>query len=187
MPRQFSEYTGQFFWDFKRMDNVNYNFEILEKLYEIKKQQKTDLLNKPITITIISMMECMLYDFIIRIKGHIYDKIPNLSQDIIDEIKDKYCEDVFGNIIAQVRKQDLLLASSSIIYDNLEQLRKIRNRIHIQNSKYELAADENSVFIDDNLNLAQNMFERICEILCNVYPRWGMRPIPMVDFPRPWL
>ena len=35
MPDQINH---QFFWDFKRMDNVNYNFKIVELLYAEKKK-----------------------------------------------------------------------------------------------------------------------------------------------------
>jgi len=188
MPNLFEDYTDQFFWDFKRMDNVNYNFRIAELLYDAKKKESDNpLFIKPITIILISIIECMLYDFIMRVQTHSADTIPNLGQDIIDDIKKKEI-DQFEVIIAQVKKQNLLRASStSSVYSDLDLLRKIRNRVHIQNTRQDLSEEDYDVFTSKNLQLAERMIERVCEVLCNVYPRWGRQPLLMVDFPRPWL
>lgn len=186
MPNSFEDYTAQFFWDFKRMDNVNYNFRIVELLYTEKKKNDNPLFIKPIIIILISIIECMLYDFIIRIQTHSADKIPNLEQNIIDDIKAKEI-DQFEVIIAQVKKQNLLRASpNSNIYSDLDLLRKIRNRVHIQNTQQQLNRDDYNVFTKENLQLAEKSLERVCEVLCNVYPRWGKQPLLMADFPRPW-
>lgn len=187
MSSSFEDYTSQFFWDFKRMDNVNYNFQILESLYFFKKKEgDSSLFIKPIMIILISIIECMLYDFLIRIKTHKSDKIPNLEQCTINDIRTKEI-DQFEVILAQVKTQNLLRASlDSSVYSDLDLLRKIRNRIHIQNIKGQLALNEDSVFTEENLHLAQKTFERVCEVLCNVYPRWDKQPLLMADFPRPW-
>jgi len=189
MSNSFEDYTDQFFWDFKRMDNVNYNFRIVELLYTEKKKSNNPHFIKPIMIILISIIECMLYDFIIRVQTHNADKIPNLEQCIIDSIKTKEI-DQFETIIAQVKKQNLLRASpssSSSVYSDLDLLRKIRNRIHIQNAQQDLNKDEYNVFTQGNLELAEKMLERVCEVLCNVYPRWKKQPLLMADFPRIWL
>jgi hypothetical protein len=189
MPNSFKNYTAQFFWDFKRMDNVNYNFKIIELLYiEKKKNNNNPLFIKPIIIILISIIECMLFDFIIRVQTHRNDKIPNLEQDIIDDIKGKEV-DQFEVIIAQIEKQNLLRAPPDefTVYSDLKRLRQIRNRIHIQDTKQDLDKDDYNVFTESNLRLAEKMLERVCEVLCNVYPRWGKRPLLMADFPRPWL
>lgn len=187
MSRPFENYTRQFFWNFKRMDNVVYNFRILEILYIAKRQNKNTLFIKPIMIVIISIIECMLYDFIERIQIHTADKIPNLTQGIINYIKGKKIDD-FEKSIRQTEKQNLLRAfNDDTIYSDLDLLRKIRNRVHIQNKKQELDKDDYSVFTESNLRLAEKVFERVCEILCNTYPRWDRQPLPMSDFPRPWL
>lgn len=186
MPRPFKDYTGQFFWSFKRMDNVNYNFRILEILYAAKRQNNNNLFIKPIVVIIISIIECMLYDFIERIQIHTADKIPNLAQSIISYIKGKKIDD-FEKAIRQVEKQNLLRTSNNdTIYSDLDLLRKIRNRVHIQNKEQQLDEDDYCVFTESNLRLAEKTLERVCEILCNTYPRWDKQPLPMSDFPRPW-
>ena len=29
-------------------------------------------------------------------------------------------------------------------------------------------------------------FKQVCEVLCNVYPRWDNPPMPMSEFSNPW-
>lgn len=187
MSNSFEDYTGQFFWDFKRMDNVNYNFRILEFLYAEKRKSNNPLFIKPITIILISIIECMLYDFIVRVQTHSADIIPNLEQDIINDIRGKEI-DQFEVIIAQIKKKNLLRVSpTSAVYADLDLLRKIRNRIHIQDTQQELDKDDYNVFTSGNLELSEKIFERVCEVLCNVYPRWEKQPLLMADFPRLWL
>ncbi len=188
MARPFSDYTGQFFWDFKRMDNVNYNFEIVEVLYQAKKRDNNDSrYNKPITLLLIAMIECMLYDFVTRVRGRTTDPLPNVTTQVISFFRDKREADELKILIPQVEKQNLLRAAvNDTIYADLENLRQVRNRIHIQNKHRVLHRDESHVFTAVTLQCAERCFERVCETLCNVYPRWNSQPLPMKEFPRPW-
>lgn len=190
MPRPFEDYTNQFFWSFKRMDNVNYNYLILERLYKSKHNDDgSSLYIKPILITLVAIVECALYDFIERIQDHVSDTIPNLKEDIISEIKSKQNINVFSRVIAQVRKQNLLRAESGdTIYDDLELLNNIRNRVHIEDIWRQLDKDEPKIFTETNLKLGEATLEKVFEVLCNVYPRrWHIaNPILMADFPRLW-
>lgn len=188
MPRHFNEFTDQFFWDFKRMDNVNYNFEILYLLYEAKQNAGNDLrFNKPIIITIVSIIECMLFDFSLRIKQHVSDKIPNLAAPTIRKLQTKQI-DVFDKIIVQLEKHNLMQIGlgRNKFYKDLDQLRRLRNRIHIQNSQGDLPRNEKGAYTDANLEIAQKIFVLVIEALCNIYPRWNRGPIPMTEFPYPW-
>lgn len=189
MPLPFSEYTSQFFWDFKRMDNVNYNFEILEALYSAKKQSSNSShFNKPIVLTLMSMIECMLYDFLIRIRTHRKDSLPNMAQAVIAHFRSMNDTDELKKLIWRVKAQDLLCAKAGdTIYEDLEYLNQVRNRAHIQNRYNLLERDEHRVFIDSVVSLSEKCFERVVGILCNVYPRWDKQPLPMADFPKPWL
>ena len=80
----------------------------------------------------------------------------------------------------------LRVAENDSLYDELEHLRKVRNRMHIQNAQYQLDKDECNVYTDENLLITQNLLERICEVLCHVYPRPNRDFISMAHFPRPW-
>ncbi len=188
MLKPFSEYTSQFFWDFKKMDNVNYNFEIVELLYRGKEQNNNDKhFNKPILIIIVAIIECMLYDFVVRIQTHRSDTIPNLASAIILFFRNAKETDELKILIPRLQQQNLLRAGpTDTLYADLEELRRLRNRVHIQNKFYLLDKDEYNVYTDEKLKLAEVVFERVCEVLCNVYPRWSKQPLPMSDFPRPW-
>lgn len=188
MARLFSDYTAQFFWNFKRMDNVNYNFEILDALYTAKKDTEDRHFNKPIILIVMSIIECMLYDFLDRIRRRSTDPLPNIKFSIIAYIQGSKDTDELREVIKQVKSQNLLLATAGdTIYSDLEQLRKVRNRIHIQNKYDLLNKNEYDVFTNVETKKAEICLERVCEVLCNSYPRGSNNPIPMDDFPRPWL
>lgn len=188
MALSFSEYTKQFFWDFKRMDNANYNFEIIALLYEAKKRSNGDTrFNKPIITLIMAIIECILYDFLIRIKTYHWDSFPNIKDDEVSYFRGTKETDELRALIPQIEEMNLLRAiPGENIYADLEQLRIIRNRIHIQNRHNTLNADEYKVFTDSALRKAERCLEKVCEVLCNVYPRWKKQPLPMSEFPRPW-
>ena len=189
MAKMFSEYTSQFFWDFKRMDNVEYNFAVIEHLYAARKSSSDpSRLNKPIVILFVAIIECALYDFLCRIRGRTSDPLPNLARPIIDYLNGANHTDELNIMLPRIRSQNLLrVKTGDTLYSDLEHLRLCRNRIHIQNKFNTLARDEDSVFTDQALQTAENCFERVIETLCNAYPRWNKQPLPMNDFPRPWL
>lgn len=190
MTRPFKDFSDQFFWNFKRMDNVNYNFKIVEFLYASKKVNNgSNYFNKSIIILIIAIIECALYDFILRINQHSSDSLPNLPQKIVSFFRDKVREtDELKALISQIRSQNLLrVPINDTLYDDLEHLRKVRNRIHIQNKYSVLDKDEYKVFTELELKKTQECLEKVYDALCNIYPRWHNHPISMSEFPRPWL
>lgn len=188
MPRLFAEYTGQFFWDFKCMDNVNYNFEIVQILYKAKRQNaNSKLFNKPIILIVMAMIECILYDFMTRIRGFRWDSFPNITLAMVHSIRSLGETDEMKKLIDRCRIANLLqVPRGGSLYDDLEKLNKVRNRIHIQNKYNYSYRDEGLVFTDRTLKLAEKSFKNVCEILCNVYPRWDKSPLPMSEFPDPW-
>lgn len=189
MARPFSDFSNQFFWDFKRMDNVNYNFEIITELYILKKTSTNPkLLNKSIIILIGSIIECCLYDFLVRIKQFKSDLVPAITPAQVAFIKAAKETDLLKEIIIRVENQNLLLVNTGdTLYSDLEHLRKVRNRVHIQNKFASPPRSEQHAFSSDELNRAQICLERVVDVLCNSYQRNQLRPIPMTDFPRPWL
>ena len=65
---QVSEELFNFVWNFKHGDNIMYNFKILHSLYRAYETvDDKQLLNKPITIQIVSIVEAILIDFLTRI------------------------------------------------------------------------------------------------------------------------
>ena len=114
--------TGTFMWSFKKGDNIIYNLEIAWELYEAK-SRSTDKrkYNKPIIITLISIIECILDDFTYRIRGHVNDTIPNIPQADIEMFRTrKY--DKLEQYIAASKKLDLFNQPASF-YDSMEEER----------------------------------------------------------------
>ena len=64
-----------FIWNFKHRDNIHYNFKILAALYKaMADSKKKNLFYKPVTIQIVSIIEAIFIDFLIRIDqatGHL--------------------------------------------------------------------------------------------------------------------
>ena len=157
--------TGTFMWSFKKGDNIIYNLEIAWELYEAKARSVDKR------------------KFTNRIRGHVNDTVPNISQsDIVMFRTKKY--DKLEQYIAASKKLDLFNQPASF-YDSMDVLRKARNRIHVQNSKNQLAADEFNVFTDALLAKAQQAVEVVLATMIVVFPRNG-RTIAPNSVPLPW-
>ena len=176
--------TGTFMWSYKKGDNIIYNLEVVWELYEAKARSVDKRkYNKPITVILVSIIECILDDFTNRIRGHVNDTVPNISQsDIVMFRTKKY--DKLEQYIAASKKLDLFNQPASF-YDSMDVLRKARNRIHVQNSKNQLAADEFNVFTDALLAKAQQAVEVVLATMIVMFPRNG-RTIAPNSVPLPW-
>lgn len=176
--------TGTFMWSFKKGDNIVYNLEVVWELYNAK-AVSTDgrKYNKPILVILVSIIECILDDFSHRIVGHVNDRVPNISQADIAKFKTrKY--DKLEHYIAAAKKFNLFSKPDSF-YDLMDELRKARNRVHIQNTKNQLAADEYNVFTDALLAKAQHVFEIVLGTMIVKFPR-GSRAVAPRSVPLPW-
>lgn len=176
--------TGTFMWSFKKGDNIVYNLEIVWELYNAKATSADKRkYNKPILVTLISILECILDDFAYRIRGHVHDSIPNISRSDIEAFRTrKY--DKLEHYIAAAKRFNLF-GQPDAFYDLLDELRKARNRVHIQNSKNQLAADEYNVFTDALLVKTQHAFEIVLSTMIVKFPR-GSRTVAPRSVPLPW-
>jgi hypothetical protein len=182
--------TNTFVWTFKKGDNIIYNFEILWALYEAKKHYIGDktLYNKPIIITLISIIECILDDFVRRIQGRGSDPLPNITTQIIDDFKYKIKGQrieikklkKFSHYVYIIKKHNIF-GSNIKFYETLDFLRNVRNKVHIQESK----EDEYKIFTDHNLRLSEIALERIIKFMVLKYPRWGKEET-IDNIPYPW-
>ncbi len=176
--------TGTFMWSFKKGDNIIYNLEIVWELYEAK-ARSTDKRKyiKPIIVTLVSIIECILDDFAYRIRGHVIDAVPNISQADIEEFRTrKY--DKLEHYIAASKKFNLFNQPSNF-YDLMDELRKARNRVHIQNSRNQLATDEYNVFTEALLTKTQQVFEIVLATMITRFPR-NRRTVAPHSVPLPW-
>jgi len=176
--------TDTFMWSFKKGDNIIYNLEIVWELYNAKaKSNDKEKYNKPIVVILVAIIECILDDFTYRIKGHVSDTVPNISQADIGKFRTrKY--DKLEHYIAASNKFNLFDQPKNF-YGLMDELRKARNRVHIQNSRNQLAADEYNVFTDALLIKTQHIFEIVLVTMIMKFPRNG-RTITPHSIPLPW-
>lgn len=176
--------TGTFMWSFKKGDNIIYNLEIIWELYGAKNRAtRKNMYNKPIIVGLVSIIECILEDFSNRIVGHVRDAVPNISQSDIAAFRTRKYDKLEHYIAAS--KRFGLFGVDNDFYDSLDELRKARNRVHIQNSGNQLAKDEFDVFTDELLLSAQNAFKVVLSNMIVKFPRNG-RTIPPGSVPLPW-
>jgi len=176
--------TDTFMWSFKKGDNIIYNLEVVWELYEAKARSADKRkYNKPITVILASIIECILDDFTYRIRGHVNDTVPNMSQTDIDMFRTRKYDKLEHYIAASKRFN--LFNQPAGFYDAMDELRKARNRIHIQNSKNQLSADECTVFTDALLAKAQHALEIVLATMIVKFPRNGRTIVPN-SVPLPW-
>lgn len=176
-----------FIGDFKTGDNINYNLKLLELLYRIfsrSSSSEKQLLYKPIIILIISVIEAVLHDFHKRISLFTLEGVQNLASKIINYIRLKADNiDELSKYIDSARKHDLMDASNPDFYVKLDLLRKVRNRVHIQNAKAQLEPDDRNVFTEDRKILAEQILEQILKVMSAKYPR----PASVSNFVHPFI
>lgn len=191
-----------FIWSFKKGDNLLYNFAVLRSLYTAQSAAEPgdkSFFNKPITVIIVAVIECLLADFIDRVKEHRREKVPNLTDDQIHAIryKEKGGSLVVRQIkelthlIDQIQKHNLFGVERPELYEAMHYFRRVRNRIHIQNSQStDLPADEDRVFTKQNLAGAQKLLQSVIETMFTKYYRQrevdNLTKIDVRQFPYPW-
>lgn len=191
------EILGAFIWTYKKADNIEYNIDILSTLYKARKiaRKTKHYFNKPIVIIIAAIIECVLDDFVVRVKTRVFDPLPNLTSQQIEDFKYKKTGgtltikkmEKFDHYIKISQKHNIFKQGIRF-YEALNLLKDIRNRIHIQNNKNVLDENEFSVFTDINLNNAERVFEVIIKTMFLKYPRRDLDKIgyKIDDFPFPW-
>lgn len=157
---------------FKIGDNINYNLEILRNLYEVRESAPIDkkkYFNKLIVVTNVSIIEACLYDFHKRVTNNTSESVRNVALNVVQYIKGKEI-DQFESLIASSRKHKLF-ESNDNFYTTLDDLRKARNRIHIQNKKWLPPNNEEKLFTNRLLIKSEQALEYTMKILNNDYSR----------------
>ena len=90
----------------------------------------------------------------------------------------------FNHYVHIVRKHNIFNRSDKF-YNTLDLLTKIRNRVHIQNRLNLLEADEDKVFTEKTLEIAERVLEIILISMISTYPR-RIPEIDLKEFPFPW-
>lgn len=173
---------------FKLGDNINYNLNILKKLYSIYNdplETEKHFLLKPIIILNISITEAVLYDFHYRVKEFTNEGVTNLGHSVITYIRGKRI-DKLKRYIESAKKHNLFDMNDVRFYDLLDYLRKLRNRTHIQDYEKDLEADDIAIFTEQNKILSEKVLEKVVKVLSAKYPRSDYHSQYVDDFIFPW-
>lgn len=182
----FQDYTKVFFWSYSRMDNVNYNFDVLTALAEASRNAPLPhLFYKPMFILMTSIIECTIYDFLKKVHQHKHEKVPHIDEEDVMHLQNIKLPNKLYNFTSICRKYELL-GSGHEIYDSIHEMVEIRNRIHIQNERG--IPREEDLWDLPLIQACGDLFLRIFTIMCMTYPRPGSyhKSPPMKNFPRPW-
>ena len=140
--------SAGFIGSFKLGDNINHNLEILAYLYQCQASaspKEGQLLRKPITILLGSVCEAVLHDLHLRMRIYTNEGVLGIPASVLSYVRGKKL-DKFELYISSAKKHSLLGPKTDDIYDELDELRMLRNRIHIQNEKDHFEPDESIAF-----------------------------------------
>jgi hypothetical protein len=98
--------------------------------------------------------------------------VPNIPEETIQKIRNTKIER-FNNIIQAMKKHKLLDGLGEDIYKNLDRLRELRNRIHIQfdDEPADVDRDDSKAFTSATVVESLAVCTSIVEHLCKTYPR----------------
>lgn len=178
--------NSSFIGNFKLGDNINHSLATLEALYAAMNaapDYKGSLFRKPITVLNISLIEAVLYDFHNRMRNFVREGVVNVKPEVLVYVRELRKIDELGVYIASARKHDFFDLKDTNFYDCLDELRKLRNRIHIQNTKNHFEPDDSIAFSNDRMVLSQQALEQVMRTMSAKYSR-DKRFV--ADFELPW-
>lgn len=184
----------KFIWNYKVGDNIKHNLEEVFYLYNVKKTCSTTtehrFLNKHISITLVAIIEAVLYDFIVRLndatnqfpKSIDYDKRKNIkkyitAQKVFRKLKDstKTIHRVRNYSLTQIinllQEFELLGGKEDQIYYLLNRAIQFRNRLHIYNWFDNFEKDEEYVFTLKRLEILERLTIKVLIIMKDLYTR----------------
>jgi hypothetical protein len=161
------EIPSNFIGDFKVGDNLVYNAGLLCALH--KNNDDGDL-NKMIVVQVGSILEAALGQIIYRAQNFNREGVPNIAEADRKQIEGKKI-DKLNSIIDVMRKYGMLDELGGGIYDDLHNLRKHRNKIHIQDDYENVPRDEGVAFTADMCSWSLDLCARVLLHLSQKFPR----------------
>jgi hypothetical protein len=167
MPITTVTISTNFIGDFKVGDNLVYNADLLCKLAEAG-----SVYNKLIVVQTGSITEAALSQIFYRAQNYNREGVPNISETDRAEIEKKTVEK-FAVIIDVSEKYKLLDDLGADIYKQLHNLRRYRNKVHIQLDVgiEGVPREEDKAFTNDIRSWAFDLNVKILEYLGKKYPR----------------
>lgn len=180
--------SSDFIGSFKVGDNIHYNLECLAALYSSQSKLRPEddyLLVKPIVIANAAIAEALLHDLFFRAQNFTKEGLKGIAEKTLEEIRNKTV-DQFATYIAVAEKHDLLGDPTKKLYEELHALRKLRNRVHIQNIKRDSPIDESDAFDEKAQEFSEKMLEELLSKVSSRFPRDGVASKHLEDFKIPW-
>ncbi len=177
--------NSSFIGDFKLGDNMVFNLSVLKTLYDLRSaatQNQRANLRKPIIIMNVSIIEAVLFDLHNRIKTFTREGVANISDAVMNYIRLKKTDEL-EKYIASAQKHDLFEAQDVDFYNELHELRKLRNRVHIQNTKRHFEADDVVAFSEERLVLSERALEFVMRAMARKYARPAYNFVANFDLP----
>lgn len=162
-----------FIGSFKIGDNISWNLDTLDLLYQYYNKgsdEEKSLLTKPIVTLIAFIIEAILYDFRGRARVHTREKSVKIPPILISVFQNK-SNDQFNFYIEQARKHNLFDTRTIEICERLDDLRLLRNRVHIQNKENQLPRDERDAFDLESKQEAEFLLKYIMKYMEENHPR----------------
>src|SRR5262249_40115729 len=101
-------------------------------------------------------------------------------------IRGKNLKDELEKYIASAKKHNLFASAGAEFYELLDELRRLRNRVHIQNTKGHFAPDDAAAFNVSKKEKAEQALEKTLKILAAKSPRPPHAQGHVADFKLPW-
>lgn len=166
---------SSFIGDFKLGDNVAHSLNVVRTLWILREEAnlaRKRHLQKPMIILNVAIIEALLYDFHKRAKWFTREGVSGMSANVINYIRAKQI-DKLETLIVSCRKHDLFDEPGSTFYDDLDLLRRMRNRVHLQNEKNDLEPNDADAFSAERLALSERAVEFVMMTLETKHPRPG--------------
>ena len=172
------------FGDLKIADNASYNAQLLSDLVKANDDCK---FNKPILLQAASLIEVVSRQIFYRAKNYNIEGVPNISEEDRQKIETKNIDN-FSVIIDNLEKYSVLDGLGAETYNELHQLRKFRNKIHIH-LNVEIAGvsrDEGDQFNTATTNFSITLNWNILSHLAKNYARPEAigQHVPKMHLPR---
>ena len=171
---------------FKLGDNIVFNTKILDSLYKnLDVSQPIDvqaITIKPIVLIGVSAIEALIYDFVDRIKDY-PKEFKHVDSAKISSIRKLDTQSFNWKFRVGIDKfrQHKMLGDEPNYYDNLDFLRNLRNRIHIQNQF--AGRSEEYVWTSDVLYRCEACLEYTLLYLSENYPREDKDYVESIQVP----
>ncbi|MBY0544387.1 MAG: hypothetical protein K2Q14_02440 [Gammaproteobacteria bacterium] len=144
-------------------------------------------MRKPITVFIVAILEAALDDLFYKIRDYTREGVPGLSDDIITKVRSNTSSyRKFKSQIKFAKNHDFFNVAGTNFYTVMDELRNIRNRMHIQNNYRDTPFGENLVFTEGRLIQAEKVCEHTLAKMSENFPRSQYNRGYVDDFILPW-